>query len=374
MAKASLTITGQDLLLLVGDPIPDLNYTISGWKHNDSNLSIGANPASFSALKLWLDASDSSTITHSSNAVSQWNDKSGNNNHATQATSSNKPSTNTSSQNGLNVLDFSDDFMVSAVNIDRSTLPYLSIFAVFASKSASGDGCLFGADNGGWDRTALLNFDSSASHKWGISNAGGTTAFSSSRTPDLNYHILSIGLDTGVSNGSFVSLDGETPTSFTESAGSAGFNTTAIGALRPDNGSYPMQGYLAEMIFIGSVVSDSERRELEGYLAHKWGLMSNLPSNHSHRSVSLYRAPVLSTNAPNTSSANSFYVRPDNAASNKYAITYVDGDLIVSNKTVQNISWGQDFSGLSVGQTVDLNASASSNLSVIYSLSNTSVA
>ena len=146
---------------MVGDTIPDLNYTISGWKDNDSNLSIGANPASFSTLKLWLDASDSSTITHSSNAVSQWNDKSGNNNHATQATSSNKPSTNTSSQNGLNVLDFSDDFMVSAVNIDRSTLPDLSIFAVFASKSTSGDDCLFGADNGGWDRTALLNFDSS---------------------------------------------------------------------------------------------------------------------------------------------------------------------------------------------------------------------
>ena len=80
-------------------------------EHNDSNLSIGANPASFSTLKLWLDASDDSTITHSSNAVSQWNDKSGNNNHATQGTSSNKPSTNTSSQNGLNVLDFSDDFL-----------------------------------------------------------------------------------------------------------------------------------------------------------------------------------------------------------------------------------------------------------------------
>ena len=42
-------------------------------------------------LTLWLDAADSSSITHSSNAVSQWSDKSGNGNHATQSTSANQP-------------------------------------------------------------------------------------------------------------------------------------------------------------------------------------------------------------------------------------------------------------------------------------------
>ena len=40
-----------------------------------------------SDLLLWLDADDNTTITHSSNAVSQWNDKSGNGNHATQSLS-----------------------------------------------------------------------------------------------------------------------------------------------------------------------------------------------------------------------------------------------------------------------------------------------
>ena len=37
-----------------------------------------------SSLQLWLDADDSSTITHSSNAIIQWQDKSGNGNHATK--------------------------------------------------------------------------------------------------------------------------------------------------------------------------------------------------------------------------------------------------------------------------------------------------
>ena len=38
---------------------------------------------------LWLDASDSSTITEVSGAVSQWDDKSGNGNHVSQGTMSN---------------------------------------------------------------------------------------------------------------------------------------------------------------------------------------------------------------------------------------------------------------------------------------------
>ena len=36
IAKAPLTITGDDLSITQGASIPDLNYTISGWKHNDS--------------------------------------------------------------------------------------------------------------------------------------------------------------------------------------------------------------------------------------------------------------------------------------------------------------------------------------------------
>ena len=52
-------------------------------------------PANLADLKLWLDAADTSTITHSSNAVSQWNDKSGNNNHATQGTAANQPTLGT---------------------------------------------------------------------------------------------------------------------------------------------------------------------------------------------------------------------------------------------------------------------------------------
>jgi len=55
---------------------------------------------------LWLDASDTSTITESSGSVSQWNDKSGNSYNFPQGTGSAQPTTNATTQNGKNVLDF----------------------------------------------------------------------------------------------------------------------------------------------------------------------------------------------------------------------------------------------------------------------------
>ena len=56
--------------------------------------------------QLWLDADDASTITSSSGNVSQWNDKSGNGYHVTQATGTAQPKTGTVTRNGRNVLDF----------------------------------------------------------------------------------------------------------------------------------------------------------------------------------------------------------------------------------------------------------------------------
>ena len=56
---------------------------------------------------LWLDASDSSTVTLSGSLVSQWSDKSGNNNHATQTNSSYMPTYSSNILNNLNMVYFS---------------------------------------------------------------------------------------------------------------------------------------------------------------------------------------------------------------------------------------------------------------------------
>lgn len=73
----------------------------------------GFSPLSLSPA-LWLDASDSSTITASGSPlkVSQWNDKSGNGRNVTQATATNQPITGAVTQNGLNSVKFeTNDFL-----------------------------------------------------------------------------------------------------------------------------------------------------------------------------------------------------------------------------------------------------------------------
>jgi len=55
---------------------------------------------------LWIDPSNTSSITHSSNNVTQINDLTGNGRHATQSNTTHSPTTNTDTLNGLNVLRF----------------------------------------------------------------------------------------------------------------------------------------------------------------------------------------------------------------------------------------------------------------------------
>jgi hypothetical protein len=44
-------------------------------------------------------------------------------------------------------------------------------------------------------------------------------------------------------------------------------------------------GKLGELLIYNSVLSDKQIQQIEGYLAHKWGLLANLPSNHLYKSA-----------------------------------------------------------------------------------------
>ena len=70
--------SGADISLYWGSS--DGGTTSGNW---ENTIQIGKKA---NQLALWLDAADTSSITHSSNVVSQWNDKSGNNYHASQST------------------------------------------------------------------------------------------------------------------------------------------------------------------------------------------------------------------------------------------------------------------------------------------------
>lgn len=70
-------------------------------------------PSVVTNASVWLDASDLSTITEASGSVSQWDNK-GTLGNFTQGTGALQPTTGATTQNGLNVIDFAADFLVSA--------------------------------------------------------------------------------------------------------------------------------------------------------------------------------------------------------------------------------------------------------------------
>ena len=61
----------------------------------------------------------------------------------------------------------------------------------------------------------------------------------------------------------------------------------SIGAFAGDGtqNSVNLDGAIAELIVTPSVLSVSDRQKIEGYLAHKWGLTANLPSDHPYKLV-----------------------------------------------------------------------------------------
>jgi len=80
-----------------------------------------ANPFLPSGINMWLDASDTSTISVSSWLVSEWRDKSWNWNILTQSTLGDRPSTWISKLGGLNTISFSQDYLRSWSQVDVVT-------------------------------------------------------------------------------------------------------------------------------------------------------------------------------------------------------------------------------------------------------------
>jgi len=109
-------------------------------------------PADLADLALWLDATDASTITlDGSNNVSQWDDKSGNARHATQAAALNRPTYLSSGINGLpTVRGDGDDDIMSWTAFSSGTIHNFYIVAAFDTvlNEYTSFGGFFGSING----------------------------------------------------------------------------------------------------------------------------------------------------------------------------------------------------------------------------------
>lgn len=240
-----------------------------------------------SSLGLWLDAADASTITLNGSNVSQWNDKSGNGRHVSQATAANQPSYGTRALNNKNTIEFSGNQMLFSTASVLSGNPnvLMAVVIQYDTNVTSID-----------DRSVQLSAGAGTSYAITGGVQGYSSRFNNGNeiygATSLATPLIQIG--TRPSGGNYAAsqmfING------TESARTSGSNDTAVpiigngvsvgaGAITSDPlGSIgtAMDGYIAETVILSDVTL-ATRQKLEGYLAWKWGLVANLPSNHPYK-------------------------------------------------------------------------------------------
>ena len=241
------------------------------------------NPSMISTA-LWLDAADTSTIIQSSNLVSQWSDKSGNARHGTQAGAA-RPTYNATGLNAKPTLIFdgsTTDLVLASVSALTSVNQSFVIIAQ-RNNAAGRTEISFGignkttsdgiADIPRWTDNVMY------SQVGYVSNRPSPTSVITN-SPYINC-VTGGSIQLSYTNGILLGT-GTAQSSSPFSVADGGYIGSGR-ALSPSNRYFA--GNISELVIIPSVVTNDIRQKLEGYLAWKWGLTANLPSNHPYKTV-----------------------------------------------------------------------------------------
>jgi len=240
-------------------------------------------PASITTA-LWLDANDSSTIHDTGGLVDKWDDKSGNGDNVISS-GINRPTTSSTTINGLNTIQFISTTIGAGDSFDVPSLSLTSEGCAIAvyEPDVAGSGYGFGYT------------------LWGRASGGGgqhVDIWSGASYPALfrddRPNIGNIGVpDSGVS---MLAWNGDPSTAYDGRLnGSATYSsntsytadadiTNTISKIGVTHPNYYFNGKLAEMIVLPAYQTDAQIQKIEGYLAHKWGIEANLPAGHTYKS------------------------------------------------------------------------------------------
>jgi hypothetical protein len=225
---------------------------------------------------LWLDAADASTITQSSNLVSQWNDKSGNGRNATQASSTLRPLYSASRINGKPAIysDGIDDLMVFGSAVCPNNFTIIAVGQVNSTDNIKSFVFnQFTTGVAGRTQASFVRGDSSA-----FFQLGAFISVSSAFTLNANQLCeWSRVAGTGTITVNATNTNTGALTDTIDSGNSSIFGRSF--------GAVYSQVTIGELVIVANGASIDNRQKLEGYLAHKWGLAANLPGGHPYKTV-----------------------------------------------------------------------------------------
>lgn len=255
-------------------------YLMNKWK-----LSVSiSSPLSFTGCTLWLDAADANTMTYSSGtSVSQWADKSGNNYHAVQATSTRQPTYNSSNKT-LTFANVNNQFMISPAPFSSANE---TLYVVLSHNNFANVTFLGNTDSTSGGRQLRIN-----SGRVNIYN-GATLAINGIRTgiPTATPFLFEF---VNVNGRCLVNLNKAVDGNTGRQGFASGTFTQVIGARHA--GGSPWDGNIYEVIIFNRALTGSERFSITNYLFNKWNIAPGTLLNSYHTYVTV--PPYLRLSIP----------------------------------------------------------------------------
>ncbi len=249
-----------------------------------------------SNIIIWVDGADplaTGTPPANAAAVSTWFDKSGNSNNMVAGVNG---TYSANSQNGLGTITFSSSVYRSAI----TTIPYYPVDAYFVvrlnSTTAHVDVC--GVSQVSTDNFNGLTFGEHTASRWHNGSSGFSRTpltVASSNETSTNFLIMS----WSIANNNFYIYRNGVQISITSSyswtpPASVVFLLGARIDLAVGN---RLNGSIAEAVVYTTQLNTTDRQEVEGYLAWKWGLQTELPVIHPYYNSAPPPRPAPPTNA-----------------------------------------------------------------------------
>lgn len=265
-------------------------------------------PLAFDGCSLWLDSADSSSVIRSGTNVSAWNDKSSRGYTFTQTDSSKQPIYTPNALDGKSTISFSDDFLsgASGFELGRNSI---SMFVVCEMQSTTNSFVLakFGYPNVN-DGNIRVGLGGGMITTWAKHHNAGLNESAVIGNEIINGYVMLECVVNRVEGRDVIYLNGTIP--LNNNAWNSSVKTYASDISYNITNSFDMilggsynfyteqnvpisglVGHIAEVVaYLNPYdLTDSKRYQIEGYLAHKWGLESKLPSNHPFKTATYTR-------------------------------------------------------------------------------------
>ena len=249
-------------------------------------------PTNLPNLAMWLDASDPSTLTLVSGAVSEWRDKSGNSRHVSQGVAANRPAYSATSFNGRPGLTF-DGVNDGLVNLSAALLRNVSGATIAGVSRRTANTAIPGTVAAVSTATNItrsnLAYRLPGSVGEGVAVGGRRLDADSLQTVGPGAFNSNYAINIGVwdyANATLTLFENGVQTG-TRSFQTAGVTPNDGGALHIGQDATGTGGFLngeiGDVFIQHAAMSTLNRQRLEGYLAHKYwgaGALNPLPTNH----------------------------------------------------------------------------------------------